>query len=698
MSLAENLLNSLDETDYQDSRLSGIVPEEEHIIIGQDRTITVPNNLKTIAVKGDKDIETVTFDCVRYWDGHDLSTFAIYINYILPTAEEETTYIPKEITKFEDTFSFDWTIGREITSIEGSLKFWVVAKLTDDEGNLIKQWSSLQNSDCTIAPGGDKIYVPEVQTDKDVISQAISVSRNNAERAEDAADRAEDAAESLDIELPQEWVDINEAYEAIGEDDHKLLGGVIYKDFEGNIRVFPLSPPYGIRTDEVGDEYAQSAIAMYNSAQQLLVKPATDGRHAVPLSQLIEKLGMYLAKTGGIMTGKPEIKTSNPAVKLTDTTDGNSVSYVQAYQGKTAMGYSFAKSITVDKSGNAGVPGDLTVGGSISCTEIDDLTRRLNALADSDDITLDQLSEIVAYIKNNKSLIDSITTSKVNISDIVNNLNSDVANKPLSAAQGFALKQIIDQLTLESGSVASVNGKAGIVELSASDVGAAEINYVFGLEGRLMSFEPASEGLAYELNNDGVSYVVSGIGDCTDARIKIPNTYNNLPVDRIKDNAFQGQTQITHIFVPENINYTGWYAFDGCSNLIAAYINGGGLNTYIFNHCHRLSYIDASGLDSNVVGTGAFDSCISLTSIVIPDGVTTIGSYAFADCTALTSVSMGNSVTKISSYVFYNCRSLMNINFKGTMSQWDAITKGTDWDANTNNYTVYCTDGNITKS
>ena len=43
------------------------------------------------------------------------------------------------------------------------------------------------------------------------------------------------------------------------------------------------------------------------------------------------------------------------------------------------------------------------------------LTTRLNALADSDDTTLDQLSEIVAYIKANRSLIESITTNKVNV-------------------------------------------------------------------------------------------------------------------------------------------------------------------------------------------------------------------------------------------------------------------------------------------
>ena len=74
------------------------------------------------------------------------------------------------------------------------------------------------------------------------------------------------------------------------------------------------------------------------------------------------------------------------------------------------------------------------------------LTARLNTLADSDDTTLDQMSEIVEYIKSNKSLIDSITTNKVNVSDIINNLTTNVTNKPLSAAQGVAIKSLIDSL------------------------------------------------------------------------------------------------------------------------------------------------------------------------------------------------------------------------------------------------------------
>lgn len=78
---------------------------------------------------------------------------------------------------------------------------------------------------------------------------------------------------------------------------------------------------------------------------------------------------------------------------------------------------------------------------------IEGLTTRLNALANSTDTDLDQMAELVAYIKNNKSLVDGITTSKVSVADIVNNLTTNVADKPLSAAQGVAIKTLIDGLS-----------------------------------------------------------------------------------------------------------------------------------------------------------------------------------------------------------------------------------------------------------
>lgn len=112
---------------------------------------------------------------------------------------------------------------------------------------------------------------------------------------------------------------------------------------------------------------------------------------------------------------------------------------------------------------------------------IDGLTTRLNTLADSDDTTLDQMSEIVAYIKSNKSLIDGITTSKVNVSDIVNNLTTNVTNKPLSAAQGVAIKGLIDtlqgELDYHTHAIADVSGLQSALDGKAASSHGTHVSY-----------------------------------------------------------------------------------------------------------------------------------------------------------------------------------------------------------------------------
>lgn len=80
---------------------------------------------------------------------------------------------------------------------------------------------------------------------------------------------------------------------------------------------------------------------------------------------------------------------------------------------------------------------------------LNELNNRLNALANSDDETLDEMKEVVAYIKDNRSLIESITTTKVNVADIIDNLITNVSNKPLSASQGVVIKNLIDTLQSE---------------------------------------------------------------------------------------------------------------------------------------------------------------------------------------------------------------------------------------------------------
>lgn len=122
---------------------------------------------------------------------------------------------------------------------------------------------------------------------------------------------------------------------------------------------------------------------------------------------------------------------------------------------------------------------------------IQDLTGRLNALADSDDTTLDQLSEIVAYIKSNRDLIDAVTTSKVSVTDIVNDLTTNAANKPLSAAQGVALKALIDAIVVPT------------VDDTLSVVGAAADAKAVG--EKILAKQTVVNVKAYGAKGDGVT-------------------------------------------------------------------------------------------------------------------------------------------------------------------------------------------------
>ena len=93
------------------------------------------------------------------------------------------------------------------------------------------------------------------------------------------------------------------------------------------------------------------------------------------------------------------------------------------------------------------------------------------------------------------------------------------------------------------------------------------------------------------------------------------------------------------------------------------------------------------------IGDSAFYRCYNLTSITIPDGVTSIGDSVFEWCDDLVSITIPDSVTNIGDDAFSDCSQLNQVNFKGTVRQWQSISKGSSWNYNVPATEVICSDG-----
>lgn len=170
MSQAEQLLNQLSE-DGISLRLAN--PETEpHIVIGEDRFISVPQELQRIAVQYDHDVETVTFDCPRYWDDLDMSQLSIYINYMRKD-RYVGCYKATDISVDETNtrvMHFNWKISRNVSEVAGQLKFLVCVKKGDADGYEVNHWNSELNTEMYISEGletGEAV----LESYPDVISQ-----------------------------------------------------------------------------------------------------------------------------------------------------------------------------------------------------------------------------------------------------------------------------------------------------------------------------------------------------------------------------------------------------------------------------------------------------------------------------------------------------------------------------------------------
>lgn len=195
-----------------------------------------------------------------------------------------------------------------------------------------------------------------------------------------------------------------------------------------------------------------------------------------------------------------------------------------------------------------------------------------------------------------------------------------------------------------------------------------------------------SEGLEYKLSDDGEYYILSGIGTCEDVFVYVPAFYEDKPVTTIGTAAFQHNTNLIYVDLPETVSRIEAGAFNGCKSLRRIELHDS--ITYIgrdaFKTCVKLEnktvldnmeYIgttenpylylvevqNGKSYDINpntkVICSNAFSETL-VSEIKIPEGVDAINYGAFAGCYMLKSVTIPKSLTVIEQDAFGDCASL----------------------------------------
>lgn len=246
-----------------------------------------------------------------------------------------------------------------------------------------------------------------------------------------------------------------------------------------------------------------------------------------------------------------------------------------------------------------------------------------------------------------------------------------------------------------------------------------------------------------------------------DTVVVIPPTISSWPVTKIGEDAFQDNTTITSVTIPDSVTEIGSNAFAGCTNLTivnyagdwsnltiqsgnpavqdaanaplfdfefippdntavivtnykyngaaadvtipsryqgkpvtmighAAFFNSAVTSVTIpdsvtsisdeaFINCPKLTNISIPN-SVTYIGFSAFSSCTSLKSITLPSSLSFISGALFLGCSQLTTIHIPVSVTSIGNNAFADCPSLMTVTYPGSKTQWDDITKGRNSD------------------
>lgn len=189
-------------------------------------------------------------------------------------------------------------------------------------------------------------------------------------------------------------------------------------------------------------------------------------------------------------------------------------------------------------------------------------------------------------------------------------------------------------------------------------------------------------GLAYEINPDGFSCKITGIGSFSGTDLFIPEYINGYRVSAIGEKAFSECESLTMIVIPGTVSSIGTRAFYGCTGLTEITIPSSvsSIGTQIFYKAENLStvyynssysnqnnpFLNLSHIKKVVFGGTIVPSYIlyentNVLEIIMEDSITDIDYYAFTGCSKVTDIVIPNGITYIKGGAFINCSSLTNL-------------------------------------
>ena len=161
---------------------------------------------------------------------------------------------------------------------------------------------------------------------------------------------------------------------------------------------------------------------------------------------------------------------------------------------------------------------------------------------------------------------------------------------------------------------------------------------------------------------------------------------NNLTT--ITDSMFKDSQGLVSLTIPDSVTSIEQYAFAHCTSLTSVTLPDGltSIAPYAFSYCMSLTSI-ALPDSVTTLGEGLFENCASLSSVQLPRGLQTIPKSCFFKCTSLssiqipdgvvnidegafamiglTSITIPESVTSIGGHAFSTCQNLKEVKFEG---------------------------------